>query len=166
LPPVLFTLTQVVFLLITSTFTRVQIQSNLGTTASGPAFGLFDHDTVEVKPLERLQIQKPKLRVKSRDLRPSKRLAFRNVHQSEETCTRVRRRAPDWGDVHQSEETCTRVRRRTPEWGEVHQSEETRTRVRRRPPEWGDVHQSKILYCLHYWRVTKYLNIYNYIDKI
>jgi hypothetical protein len=32
LPPVLFTLTQVVLLLITSTFTRVQIQSNLGTT--------------------------------------------------------------------------------------------------------------------------------------
>jgi hypothetical protein len=31
--PVLFTLTQVVLLLITSTFTRVQIQSNLGTTA-------------------------------------------------------------------------------------------------------------------------------------
>ena len=31
LPPVLFTLTQVVLLLITSTFTRVQIQSNLGT---------------------------------------------------------------------------------------------------------------------------------------
>ena len=30
--PVLFTLTQVVLLLITSTFTRVQIQSNLGTT--------------------------------------------------------------------------------------------------------------------------------------
>jgi hypothetical protein len=35
LPPVLFTLTQVVLLLITSTFTftQVQIQSNLGTTA-------------------------------------------------------------------------------------------------------------------------------------
>jgi hypothetical protein len=32
LPPVHFTLTQVVLLLITSTFTRVQIQSNLGTT--------------------------------------------------------------------------------------------------------------------------------------
>jgi hypothetical protein len=32
LPPVLFTITQVVLLLITSTFTRVQIQSNLGTT--------------------------------------------------------------------------------------------------------------------------------------
>jgi hypothetical protein len=32
LPPVLFTLTQVVLLLITSTFTRVQIQSNLSTT--------------------------------------------------------------------------------------------------------------------------------------
>jgi hypothetical protein len=32
LPPVLFTLTQVVLLSITSTFTRVQIQSNLGTT--------------------------------------------------------------------------------------------------------------------------------------
>jgi hypothetical protein len=32
LPPVLFTLTQFVLLLITSTFTRVQIQSNLGTT--------------------------------------------------------------------------------------------------------------------------------------
>ena len=31
--PVLFTLTQVILLLITSTFTRVQIQSNLGTTA-------------------------------------------------------------------------------------------------------------------------------------
>jgi hypothetical protein len=31
--PVLFTLTQVVLLLITSTFTRVQIQGNLGTTA-------------------------------------------------------------------------------------------------------------------------------------
>jgi hypothetical protein len=31
--PVLFTLTQVVLLLITSTFARVQIQSNLGTTA-------------------------------------------------------------------------------------------------------------------------------------
>jgi hypothetical protein len=31
--PVLFTLTQVVLLLITSTFTQVQIQSNLGTTA-------------------------------------------------------------------------------------------------------------------------------------
>ena len=31
LPPVLFTLTQVVLLLITPTFTRVQIQSNLGT---------------------------------------------------------------------------------------------------------------------------------------
>jgi hypothetical protein len=30
--PVLLTLTQVVLLLITSTFTRVQIQSNLGTT--------------------------------------------------------------------------------------------------------------------------------------
>ena len=30
--PVLFTLTQVVLLLITPTFTRVQIQSNLGTT--------------------------------------------------------------------------------------------------------------------------------------
>jgi hypothetical protein len=33
LPPALFTLTQIVLLLITSTFTRVQIQSNLGTTA-------------------------------------------------------------------------------------------------------------------------------------
>jgi FtsH-binding integral membrane protein len=33
LPPVLFTLTQVVLLSITSTFTRVQIQSNVGTTA-------------------------------------------------------------------------------------------------------------------------------------
>jgi hypothetical protein len=32
LPPVHFTPTQVVLLLITSTFTRVQIQSNLGTT--------------------------------------------------------------------------------------------------------------------------------------
>jgi hypothetical protein len=32
--PVHFTLTQVVLLLITSTFTRVQIQSNLGTTVS------------------------------------------------------------------------------------------------------------------------------------
>jgi hypothetical protein len=32
LPPVLFTLTQVVLLLIASTFTRVQIQSNLDTT--------------------------------------------------------------------------------------------------------------------------------------
>jgi hypothetical protein len=41
-----------------------------------PAFGLFDHVTVEVQPLERLQIQKAKLCVKSRDLRPSKRLAF------------------------------------------------------------------------------------------
>ena len=30
--PVLFTLTQVVLLLITSAFTRVQIQSNLGAT--------------------------------------------------------------------------------------------------------------------------------------
>jgi hypothetical protein len=35
LPPVLFTLTQIVLLLITSTFTRVQIQSNLGTTVRG-----------------------------------------------------------------------------------------------------------------------------------
>jgi hypothetical protein len=35
LPPVLFTLTQVVLLLITSTFTRVQIQSNLSTTGTG-----------------------------------------------------------------------------------------------------------------------------------
>jgi hypothetical protein len=35
LPPVLFTLTQVVLLLITSTFTRVQIESNLGTTGTG-----------------------------------------------------------------------------------------------------------------------------------
>ena len=34
LPPVLFTLTQVVLLSITSTFTRVQIQSNLGTTVT------------------------------------------------------------------------------------------------------------------------------------
>ena len=33
LPPVLFTLTQVVLLLITPTFTRVRIRSNLGTTA-------------------------------------------------------------------------------------------------------------------------------------
>ena len=33
--PVFFTLTQVVLLLITSTFTRVQIQSNLGTTGKG-----------------------------------------------------------------------------------------------------------------------------------
>jgi hypothetical protein len=42
LPPVLFTLTQVVLLLITSTFTRVQIQSNLGTT--GPdAIGSMHH---------------------------------------------------------------------------------------------------------------------------
>ena len=32
MPQVLFTLTQVVLLLITSTFTQVQIQSNLGTT--------------------------------------------------------------------------------------------------------------------------------------
>jgi hypothetical protein len=36
LPPVLFTLTQVVLLLITSTFTQVQIQSNfIGTTDQG-----------------------------------------------------------------------------------------------------------------------------------
>ena len=34
--PVLFTLTQVVLLLITSSFTPVQIQSNLGTTAPPP----------------------------------------------------------------------------------------------------------------------------------
>ena len=33
LPPVLFTLTQVLLLLITFTFTRVQIRSNLVTTA-------------------------------------------------------------------------------------------------------------------------------------
>jgi hypothetical protein len=38
LPPVLFTLTQVVLLSITSTFTRVQIQSNLGTTGLLPKF--------------------------------------------------------------------------------------------------------------------------------
>jgi hypothetical protein len=36
--PVLFTLTQVVLLLITSTFTRVQIQSNLGTTVYNMVF--------------------------------------------------------------------------------------------------------------------------------
>jgi hypothetical protein len=41
-----------------------------------PAFDLSDNDTVEAQHLERLQIQKPKLHVKSRDLRPSKRLAF------------------------------------------------------------------------------------------
>ena len=41
LPPVLFTLTQVVLLLITSTFTQVQIQSNLGTTEQG---GVFSHN--------------------------------------------------------------------------------------------------------------------------
>jgi hypothetical protein len=34
-PPVLFTLTQVVLLLLTSTFTRVQIQSNSGTLVIG-----------------------------------------------------------------------------------------------------------------------------------
>jgi hypothetical protein len=38
LPPVLFTLTQVVLLLITSTFARVQIQSNLGTTDTAIVF--------------------------------------------------------------------------------------------------------------------------------
>ena len=37
--PLLFTLTQVVLLLITSTFTRVQIESNLGTT------GLYGYGT-------------------------------------------------------------------------------------------------------------------------
>jgi hypothetical protein len=41
LPPVLFTLTQVVLLLITFTFTRVQIQSNLGTTDSMRMHALF-----------------------------------------------------------------------------------------------------------------------------
>ena len=40
LPPVLFTLTQVVLLLITSTFTRVQIQSNLRNT------GLLDSPVI------------------------------------------------------------------------------------------------------------------------
>ena len=34
-----------------------------------PAFGLSDHDTIEVQPLERLQMPKPKLQVKSRDLK-------------------------------------------------------------------------------------------------
>ena len=41
-----------------------------------PAFGLSDHDTIEVQPLERLQMPKPKLQVKSRDLKPTKRLAM------------------------------------------------------------------------------------------
>jgi hypothetical protein len=41
LPPVLFTLTQVVLLLITFTFTRVQIQSNLGTADSVRMHALF-----------------------------------------------------------------------------------------------------------------------------
>jgi hypothetical protein len=43
LPPVLFTLTQVVLLLITSTSTRVQIQSNLGTTAKTSCYLLPKH---------------------------------------------------------------------------------------------------------------------------
>ena len=41
MPPVLFTLTQVVLLLITSTFTRVQIQSNLGTTVCNTVIQLL-----------------------------------------------------------------------------------------------------------------------------
>ena len=42
-----------------------------------PPFGLSDHGTVETQPLQRSQIRKPKLCIKSRDLRATKRLAMR-----------------------------------------------------------------------------------------
>ena len=38
---------------------------------------LSDHGTVETQPLQRSQIRKPKRYIKSRDLRPTKRLAMR-----------------------------------------------------------------------------------------
>ena len=41
-----------------------------------PSFGLSDPDTINVQPLERLQMPKPKLQVKLRDLKPTKRLAM------------------------------------------------------------------------------------------
>jgi hypothetical protein len=54
LPPVLFILTQVVLLLITSTFTQVQIQRNLGTTAKHvprrpPVYKIANYDGEELE---------------------------------------------------------------------------------------------------------------------
>ena len=42
-----------------------------------PPFDLSDHGTVETQPLQGSQIRKPKLCIKSKDLRPTKRLAMR-----------------------------------------------------------------------------------------
>ena len=42
-----------------------------------PSFGLSDHLSIEVKPKARSQLPKPKFTTKSRDMRPSKRLAMR-----------------------------------------------------------------------------------------
>ena len=58
-----------------------KIYTNLKRFYSPPVkmspFGLSDHASIEVKPLERTNLPKPKITVKSRDIRPSKRLAMR-----------------------------------------------------------------------------------------
>ncbi|CAB4034046.1 RNA-directed DNA polymerase from mobile element jockey, partial [Paramuricea clavata] len=58
-----------------------KIYTNLKRFYSPPIkmspFGLSDHASIEVKPLERTNLPKPKITVKSRDIRPSKRLAMR-----------------------------------------------------------------------------------------
>lgn len=46
-----------------------------------PPFGLFDHMSIQVKPKLRSELQKPRFTVKSRDLRPNKRLAIQTYLQ-------------------------------------------------------------------------------------
>ena len=64
-----------------------------------PPFGLSDHGTVETQPLQRSQIRKPKLCIKLRDLRPTKRLAMRkyleevdekSIIDAERSCERIK----------------------------------------------------------------------------
>ena len=50
-----------------------------------PPFGLLDHDTIMVQPRVRLHVPKVRLHTKSRDLRPTKRLAFRQYLEEVKT---------------------------------------------------------------------------------
>ncbi len=52
------------------------LQDYYDTPVSRPPFGLSDHVSIEVKPKSRAQIPKSRKTIKSRDLRPSSRLAI------------------------------------------------------------------------------------------
>ncbi len=77
----LYKLKQIVNFPTRGSNTLDKIYTNLKKFYSPPVkispFGLSDHASIEVKPLERTSLPNPKITVKSRDFRPSRRLAMR-----------------------------------------------------------------------------------------